>query len=151
MTAAADHADALQVLRDSRTIAVVGLSSDPAKYSNAVPAYLQSLGYVIVPIHPRADSLLGEPVLRSLSEITTPVDLVAVYRPSAEAEDITRQAVAIGAKAVWLQEEVVSPAAERVAAEAGLLFLQDRCMGRVAAGLPGRSSDGSFPPHDAGA
>lgn len=143
-----DAPDALEALKAARTIAVVGLSSDPAKYSHAVPAYLQSLGYQIIPVHPRAVTLLGEPVVRSLEDIRTAVDIVAVYRPSDEAEDLTRQAVAIGARAVWLQEEVVSAAARSIASDAGLVFLQDRCMGRVAAGLPGRSSDagGVFQP-----
>ena len=138
--------DALRVLEDAHTIAVVGLSSNAAKYSHAVPAYLQSLGYKIVPVHPTALTLLGEPVLPSLADAQEPIDVVAVYRPSDEAEDITRQAVAIGARAVWLQEEVSSAPAARIAAAAGLAFLQDRCMGRVAAGLPGRSPSDVFSP-----
>ena len=149
MTHTDEHAhepDHLQVLKDARTIAVVGLSSNPAKYSHAVPAYLQSLGYRIIPVHPTAHTLLGEPVLRSLVDVREPIDVVAVYRPSDEAEEITRQAVGIGARAIWLQEEVVSESAARVAAEAGVTFLQDRCMGRVAAGLPGRSTDDIFSP-----
>ena len=135
-----------QVLGDARTIAVVGLSADPAKYSHAVPAYLQSIGYRIIPVHPRAVTLLGEPVHRSLADITEPVDVVAVYRPSSEAADITEQAIAIGARAVWLQQEVVSPSAERAAAAAGVTFLQDRCMGRAAAAVRGWPTSETFPP-----
>lgn len=138
--------DPLQVLKGARTIAVIGLSSNPDKYSHAVPAYLQSLGYRIIPVHPTALTLLGEPVLHSLGDVQEPVDIVAAYRPSDEAEDITRQAVGIGARAVWLQEEVVSTSAARIAAEAGVTFLQDRCIGRVAAGLPGRSQTDAFSP-----
>ena len=135
-----------QVLEDAHTIAVVGLSADPAKYSHAVPAYLQSIGYRIIPVHPRAETLLGERVYRSLTDIEEPVDLVAVYRPSSEATEITEQAVLIGARAVWLQEEVLSASAEGVAAAAGVMFFQDRCIGRAAAGLRGWSATQSFPP-----
>ena len=135
-----------RVLEDARTIAVVGLSADPAKYSHAVPAYLQSIGYRIIPVHPRAETLLGERVYRALTDIDEPVDLVAVYRPSSEATEITEQAVRIGAGAVWLQEEVVSTSAEGVAAAAGITFLQDRCIGRAAAGLRGWVATETFPP-----
>jgi uncharacterized protein len=122
---------ALRLLEEAHTIAVVGLSTDPGKYSHAVPAYLQSIGYRIIPVHPHAVTLLGETVHRSLADVTEPVDIVAVYRPSSEAEEITAQAVAIGARAVWLQEAVVSPAAERVAAASDLAFVQGRCMGKA--------------------
>ena len=137
---------AVQVLEDAHTVAVVGLSADPTKYSHAVPAYLQSIGYRIIPVHPSAETLLGERVYRSLSDIDEPVDLVAVYRPSSEAPEITEQAVRIGARAVWLQEDIVSTSAERVAEAAGLILVQDQCMGRAAAGVRGWPATEPFPP-----
>jgi predicted CoA-binding protein len=79
-------------------------------------------------VNPHADRLLGQPVYRRLADIPEPVDVVNVFRPSAEAADVTRQAVEIGAKAVWLQLGIISAEARRIAAEAGLLFVEDRCI-----------------------
>ncbi len=83
---------------------MVGASSDPSKAAHRIPLYLQSQGYRIVPVNPRGGELLGERAYRSLTEIDVPVDVVDVFRPAEEAPDIARQAVAIGAKVLWLQE-----------------------------------------------
>src|SRR5262245_50026679 len=91
------------VLRAVSTIAVVGASRDPDKPAHDVPAQLQRAGFRIVPINPFASELFGERVYRSLAELPFPVDLVLVFRPSREAEAVARQAVAIKAKALWLQ------------------------------------------------
>ncbi|HEX4655759.1 MAG TPA: CoA-binding protein [Mycobacteriales bacterium] len=109
------------------TFAVVGLSIDPTKAAHSVPAAMQAYGWRIIPVNPHADRLLGEPVYRRLADIPEPVDVVNVFRPSAEAAEVTRQAVEIGAKAVWLQLGIVSAEARRIATEAGLLYVEDRC------------------------
>ena len=116
-----------RILEEMTTFAVVGLSTDPTKAAHSVPAAMQAYGWRIIPVNPHADRLLGEQVYRRLADIPEPVDVVNVFRPSAEAADVTRQAVEIGAKAVWLQLGIVSAEARRIATEAGLLFVEDRC------------------------
>jgi hypothetical protein len=116
-----------RILEEMSTFAVVGLSADPTKAAHSVPAAMQAYGWRIIPVNPHAESLLGEQVYRRLADIPEPVDVVNVFRPAAEAADVTRQAVEIGAKAVWLQLGIVSAEARRIATEAGLLFVEDRC------------------------
>ncbi|MGC4804572.1 CoA-binding protein [Micromonospora sp. DT233] len=126
-----------QILADSAVIAVVGASRDPAKAAHRVPAQMQRHGWRIIPVNPTADELFGERVYRSLADIPHPVDLVDVFRPAADAVEVVREAVAIGAPAVWLQLGIVSPQARRIAEEAGLDYVEDRCLivERAAAGL----------------
>src|SRR5438046_5933829 len=92
-----------EVLRAARTIAVVGASRDPRKAGGSVPAGLQRRGFRIIPINPHADELFGERAYRTLVEVPERIDLVDVFRPSADAPEIARQAVAAGARALWLQ------------------------------------------------
>ena len=122
-----------EILGQARTIAVVGLSSDPEKAAHGVPASLQAHGFRIIPVHPNATELLGEKVYRSLEDIPEPVDLVDVFRPSGEAPAIARSAVAIGAKALWLQQGIVSAEARKIAEEGGLEYVEDRCTAVVRA------------------
>ncbi|HVV12788.1 CoA-binding protein [Amycolatopsis sp.] len=122
-----------RVLAEANTIAVVGLSRSPHKAAHSVPASLQAAGFRIIPVHPSADELLGEKVYRSLAEIPEPVDIVDVFRPSAEAPAIAAQAVAIGAKTLWLQQGIVSAEARRIATEGGLAYVEDRCTAVVRA------------------
>jgi uncharacterized protein len=123
------EAIARQILTSFRTIAVVGLSRNPAKAAHAVPAALQSAGYRLIPVNPRASEILGERAYHSLDAIPEPIEIVQVFRPSLEAPAIVRQAVAIGAKAIWLQRGLRSPEAKTIAEESGLLYVEDRCMG----------------------
>jgi uncharacterized protein len=116
-----------RILEEMSTFAVVGLSADPTKAAHSVPAAMQAYGWRIIPVNPHAATLLGEQVYRRLADIPEPIDVVNVFRPSAEAADVTRQAVEIGAKAVWLQLGIVSAEARQIATDAGLLFVEDRC------------------------
>lgn len=118
----------LRILEEMSTFAVVGLSSDPTKAAHSVPAAMQAYGWRVIPVNPHADTLLGEQVYRRLADIPEPVEVVNVFRPSAEAADVTRQAVEIGAKAVWLQLGIVSAEARQIATDAGLLYVEDRCV-----------------------
>ncbi|MFF0143844.1 hypothetical protein ATK36_4023 [Amycolatopsis sulphurea] len=122
-----------EILAGARTIAVVGLSRDPSKEAHAVPAVLQAHGFRIIPVHPSATELLGEKVYRKLEDIPEPVDLVDVFRPSVETPEVARSAVAIGAKALWLQQGIVSEKARRIAEEAGLAYVENRCTAVVRA------------------
>jgi predicted CoA-binding protein len=117
-----------RLLQEFDTITVVGLSADPMKSAHSVPAAMQAYGWRIVPVNPHADKLLGEQVYRRLADIPGGVGFVNVFRPSADCADIARQAVAAGAKALWLQLGIVSDEAQRIAAEAGLMYVEDRCL-----------------------
>jgi predicted CoA-binding protein len=98
-----------------------------------VPEGLQRRGFRIIPINPFADTLFGERVYRSLADVPEKIDLVDVFRPAADAPEIARQAVAIGAKALWLQEDIRSEEARKIAESAGLDFIQDECTAVVTA------------------
>jgi predicted CoA-binding protein len=116
-----------EILTAASTIAVVGASRDPRKAGGSVPYGLQQRGFRIIPINPFADELFGERVYRSLAEVTEKVDVVDVFRPSADAPEIARQAVAIGAGALWLQLDIRSEEARRIAEAAGLDYVEDMC------------------------
>jgi len=120
------------VLAGAKTIAVVGASRDPRKAGGSVPEGLQRRGFRIIPINPFADELFGERVYRTLADVPEKIDLVDVFRPAADAPEIARQAVAIGAKALWLQEDIRSEEARRIAEEAGLDYIEDECTAVVA-------------------
>lgn len=126
-------ASALEVLRYSTTIAVVGASRHPYKPAHSVPEQMQRHGYRVIPVNPEAEEIFGEPVYRSLAEIPTRVDVVEVFRPAADAASVAAQAVAIGARALWLQSGIVSDEARRIAEAAGLDYVEDSCMAVVRA------------------
>ncbi|MFU8852986.1 CoA-binding protein [Micromonospora sp. SL1-18] len=128
---------AQQILADSAVIAVVGASRDPGKAAHRVPAEMQRYGWRVIPVNPTVDELFGEKAYPSLADIPHPVDLVDVFRPAQDAVDVVRQAVGIGAPAVWLQLGIVSAEARRIAEEAGIDYVEDRCLivERAAAGL----------------
>lgn len=121
-----------EILESASTIAVVGASRDPFKAGGSVPVGLQRRGFRIIPINPHAETLFGEKVYRSLLDVPDKVDLVDVFRPSQDAPEIARQAVAIGARALWLQEDIRSPEARQIAEAAGLEFVEDECTAVVA-------------------
>jgi predicted CoA-binding protein len=117
-----------QILAESATIAVVGASRDPAKVAHSVPRQMQRHGWRIIPVNPHADEIFGERCHRSLAEIGEPVDLVNVFRPSADATEVVREAVAAGARAVWLQQDIRSPEGRRLAEAAGIDYVEDLCI-----------------------
>jgi len=116
-----------EILERTTTIAVVGASRDPNKAGGSVPVGLQRRGFRIIPINPFADELFGERAYRSLSEVPEQIDLVDVFRPAADAPEIARQAVAAGAKALWLQLDIRSDEARRIAESAGLDYVENEC------------------------
>jgi predicted CoA-binding protein len=117
-----------EILETATTIAVVGASRSPEKAAGSVPLAMQAHGFRIIPVNPYADELFGERVHRSLADIPEHVDIVDDFRPAAEAASVARQAVAIGAGAVWLQQDIVSEEARRVAEEAGADYVEDFCI-----------------------
>jgi len=120
-----------QILRDVEVIAVVGASRDPGKAAHTVPKQLQGAGFRIVPVNPHADEILGQRVYRTLENIPFPIDMVLVFRPSSDAPPVAKSAVAIGAKALWLQQGIASAEARKIAGDAGLRYVEDECAGVV--------------------
>ena len=116
-----------KILADCRTIAVVGLSSAPSRASHGVASYMRSRGYKVIAVNPNETEVFGDKVYSSLAEVPDKIDLVDVFRRSSEAGAAVDEAIALGAKAVWLQEGVIDMAAARRAQDAGLLVVMDRC------------------------
>ena len=118
------------LLKKSKTIAIVGISRDKAATSNICGEYLKNQGYKIIPINPKAETILGIPAIKSLENINEKVDIVDVFRPSIEAEEITKKAIKIGAKAVWLQEGIINNNAKKLAQNNNILFVSNRCLAK---------------------
>lgn len=116
-----------QILDECKTIAVVGLSSNPYRPSNGVASFMKKKGYKIIPVNPNETLVLGEKAYTSLSDVPEKFDLVDIFRRSDEAGNVVDEAIELGAKAVWLQEGVIDEAAAKRAADAGLLVVMDRC------------------------
>ena len=120
--------DMEKILKESRTIAVVGLSPRPERPSYSVARYLQAQGYRIIPVNPSIDEVLGERSYPDLASIPETVDVVDIFRRSEHVPPIVEEAIAVGARAVWMQEGVVHEKAAQQAKAAGLLVVMDRCM-----------------------
>jgi predicted CoA-binding protein len=117
-----------RILTAYDAITVVGASAAPAKAAHFVPAHMQRHGWRIIPVNPHADAILGEHVYRRLRDVPGQIGLVDVFRPPGQTPDIARQAVAAGATALWLQLGIASQEARAIAGEAGLLYVEDRCL-----------------------
>jgi len=117
-----------EILLAANTIAVVGLSEDPSKTSHMVSEAMQKKGYRIIPVNPNAKSVLGEKSYPSLKDIPEPVDIVNVFRRPEHTPPIAQDAVAIGAKVLWLQLGIANDETARIAQEGGLEVIMDRCI-----------------------
>ena len=116
-----------QILAECRTIAVVGASSNPARASNHVASYMQAQGYRVIPVNPNEQTVIGEQAYPSLTAVPGPIDLVDIFRKSEDVLPVVEEAIARGAKAIWMQEGVINEAAAQLAREAGLAVVMDRC------------------------
>jgi uncharacterized protein len=115
-------------MADARTIAVVGASPKPDRPSHGVMRYLLEQGYRCIPVRPRGcDEVLGVPCARSLADIEESVDLVDVFRRPEACPEVAREAVAAGARSLWLQLGIVSPEARQIADAAGIDYVEDEC------------------------
>ena len=116
------------LLRQYRTLVVVGLTNDPAKPSHWVSEYMMEQGYRIIPVNPNEENVLGLPTYPDLASVPEPVEFVDVFLRPQFCADVAREAAAVGAKVVWLQQGIVSPEARRIAEEAGITYVEDRCV-----------------------
>jgi predicted CoA-binding protein len=116
-----------KVLRESKTIAVVGLSPKPNRPSHQVARYLMEVGYTIIPVNPGQDIILGQTCYSNLRDIPTPVDMVDIFRRQEEVVPIVEDAIGIGARFIWMQQGIVNEEAAGKAEAAGLIVIMDRC------------------------
>jgi len=116
------------LLKTAKTIAVVGLSSNPMRAAYGVSAYMQSQGYRIIPVNPEADVVLGEKAYKTLSDVPGQIDIVDIFRRSEFVGPIVDEAIKKGAKAVWMQETVVNEEAAQKARDKGIFVVMDRCI-----------------------
>jgi uncharacterized protein len=116
------------LLANSKTIAVVGLSSNRMRPSHGVAAYLQSAGYTVIPINPNETEVLGQKSYPRLEDVPVPIDIVDVFRRPSEVGPVADSAIAIGAKCLWLQQGITNSAAAAKAHAAGLFFIEDACL-----------------------
>jgi predicted CoA-binding protein len=117
------------VLKNSKVIVVVGLSPKEHRASNQVARYMQEKGYKIIPVYPREEKILGEKVYRSLDEIDFEVDIVDIFRKSEDTPPIVKKAVKLpGVKCVFLQEGIKNDESKKIADEAGIFYVEDKCL-----------------------
>jgi hypothetical protein len=117
-----------RILKTSKTVAVVGLSDKPDRDSHRVAAYLQQRGYRIVPVNPNVATVLGERAYSRLREVPVPVDVVDIFRKPDAVPEIVEDAIAIGARVIWMQEGIAHNAAADRARAAGLEVVMNKCM-----------------------
>lgn len=117
-----------KILRGYDTITVVGASNDDSKAACYVPEHMKQHGWRIIPVNPRGGTIGGDTAYPSLADVPEQIGLVDVFRPSEQTPDIARQAVAAGASALWLQLHISSDEARRIAEDAGLLYVENRCL-----------------------
>ena len=115
------------ILDECKTIAVVGLSSDPGRPSYAVASYMRSRGYKVIAVNPNETEVFGDKSYASLADVPDRIDLVDIFRRSSEAGRAVDEAIALNVRAVWLQDGVIDRAAAQRAHDAGLLVVMDRC------------------------
>lgn len=121
----------LETLSRAKTVAVVGLSANELRPSNFVGYYLQRHGYRVIPVNPNEREVLGQPAVKSLTDIREPVDIVDVFRRAEDTPPIAADAVKIGAKTLWLQLGIANEEAATIALKGGLSLVMDTCIGRT--------------------
>ncbi|MGZ4814362.1 MAG: CoA-binding protein [Terriglobales bacterium] len=116
------------ILQHAKTIAVVGLSSNPMRASHGVSAYMQAQGYRIIPVNPQEEFVLGEKAYPSLLQVLEKVDIVNVFRRPEFVPEVVEQAIQIKAPAIWMQEDVIHEQAAEKARQAGIFVVMDKCI-----------------------
>lgn len=127
--------DLQTIVREARSVAVVGASNDLRKASNEVAGYLKEQGYRIIPVNPKGEEVLGERAYATVSDIPEEVDVVDVFMRPEKTPEVARDAAEAGAKVLWLQLGIKSEESRRIAEEGGLVFVEDRCMRQTHEGM----------------
>jgi uncharacterized protein len=117
-----------ELLQRAKTIAVVGLSSNPFRPSYGVTAYMQSHGYRVIPVNPNIDECLGQKAYPSLLEVPEKIDIVNIFRRPEFVEEVVEQAIQLKVPVIWMQEEVIHDRAAEKARQAGIFVIMDRCI-----------------------
>jgi predicted CoA-binding protein len=117
-----------QLLHDAVTLAVVGASADPCKAAHQIPVALQRMGYRVIPVNPRLTELFGVTAYPDLTAIPERIDLVDIFRPGPQTPPVVQQAIDVGAGAVWLQLGITSAKSRALALDAGLDYVEDKCL-----------------------
>jgi len=117
-----------ELLKRSKTIAVVGLSNSPLRPSHGVAAYMQTQGYRIIPVNPQIDEALGETSYPSLLEVPEKIDIVNVFRRPDAVDEVVDQAIQVKVPVIWMQESVINERAAEKARKAGIFVVMDRCI-----------------------
>ena len=117
-----------ELLRNAKTIAVVGLSDNPLRPSYGVTAYMQGQGYRIIPVNPQIESCLGEKAYASLLDVPEKIDIVNIFRRPEFVEEIVDEAIQLKVPAIWMQEDVIHEKAAEKARKAGMFVVMDRCI-----------------------
>ena len=120
--------DILKILKESKTIVVVGCSSNPEKAAHQVPKYMKEHGYKIIPVNPNSENILNEKTYKSISEIKENVDIVDIFRPSEECLDVVKEAIKLKPKVIWMQLGIINEEAKKLAEENGIKVVMDRCL-----------------------
>ena len=118
-----------EILEKYKKIALVGASKDLTKTSSVVMRYLQKYGFKVYPVNPsmKGEKILGEKVFGSITEISSPVEIIDVFRPSVEAIEIAKEAVKINAKVLWLQLDIKNEEAKKIVEDNNILYIEDKC------------------------
>lgn len=122
-----DDAGIKEILKTCKTVAIVGCSTNPERPAHYVPKLLQRMGHRIIPVNPQESEILGEKCYASLRDIPDPIDMVDCFRRAELIPEIAEEAIAIGAKVLWMQLDIISMEAAKRAGEAGLKVVMDRC------------------------
>lgn len=118
------------LLKRVKTIAVVGLSPNPARPSHGVARYLQERGYTVIPVHPSAKEVLGQRAYRRLADVPVPIDLVDVFRRAEALPALVEECLDLKLKAIWIQDGIINELAAERARAAGMMVVMDRCIYR---------------------
>jgi hypothetical protein len=118
----------IKIIKESKTIAVVGASRHEEKAAHTVPKYLQEQGYQIIPVNPFAEQILGQKAHRSLEEITEKIDIVQIFRPSKETPDIVKEAIKLEPRIIWLQLGIKNKQAAEIAEKNKITIVMDKCL-----------------------
>lgn len=116
------------ILENSKTIAVIGCSSNPEKAAHRIPKYMKEQGYRIIPVNPNSDKILGEKSHKSILDVNEQVDIVDIFRPSEECLEVVEEAIKIKPKVIWMQTGIINEEAKRLAENNGIKVVMDRCM-----------------------